>query len=137
MPSGGGGEHLFLRILQTYWDWKFGGADFDWTIINQNDKKCSLHFCDYNQPYLCSYLGLAVFFLTGGLRREGVRDGICDFLFPDLHKIKPNSVADNLTASISRHLKVKYGEEKAKQITTCSSRKGGITEGRDNRELDK
>jgi hypothetical protein len=66
-----------------------------------------------------------------------VRDGICDFLFPDLHKIKSNSVAENLTASISRHLKVKYGEEKAKQITTRSSRKGGMTEGRANRELDK
>jgi hypothetical protein len=134
---GRGGEHLFLQISQTHWDWKFGGADFDWTIIKQNDKKCSLHFCNYNQPYLCSYLGIAVFSLTGGLQHKGVRDGIRDFLFHDLHKIKPNSVADNLTASISRHLKVKYGEEKAKQILTCSSCKGGMTEGRANCELDK
>ena len=46
-------------------------------------------------------------------------------------------MADNLTASISRHLKVKSGEVKAKKITARSSCKGGMTEGRANRELDK
>jgi hypothetical protein len=46
-------------------------------------------------------------------------------------------VATNLSNSITQHLKVKYGKEKAKEITTRSSRKGCMTESRSNCELDR
>lgn len=135
---GRGGEHLFLRFQETYWDELFRAADFDWQIIKQSDKKCSLHFCDYDQPYLCTFFGLGLFFLTGGLRRDpDMGEGVADYVFPQLHELQQNSVSKNLSNSISRHLKVKYGKEKANQITTRSSRKGCMTENRANRDLDK
>ena len=134
---GRGGEHRHIRYSETYWDEYFRAADLDWPIIKQSDTKCSLHFCDFNEPYLCSFFGLGVFFLSGGLRRSGVNDAVVDYFFPDLFNVQPNAVAKNLSNSISQHVKVKYGTEKACEITTRSSRKGSMTEARANRDLDR
>jgi hypothetical protein len=134
---GRGGEHLFLRFDESYWDELFRAFDLDWPIVKQKTTKCSLHFCDYDEPYLCSFFGLGVYFLTGGLRRSGVNSTVADYIFPDLFDIPPNAVATNLSNSITQHLKVKYGMKKAKEITTRSSRKGGMTESRCNRDLDR
>lgn len=134
---GRGGEHLFLRFDEAFWDELFRGLDLEWPIVKQKTTKCSLHFCDYDEPYLCSFFGLGVYFLTGGLRRSGVNSTVADYLFPDLFDINPNAVSTNLSNSITQHLKVKYGMKKAKEITTRSSRKGGMTESRCNRELDR
>ena len=86
---------------------------------------------------MCSFFGLGVFFLLGGLRRSGVNDAVVDYFFPDLFNIQPNAVAKNLSNNISQHVKVKYGTEKAGETTTRSSRKGSMTEARTNRDLDR
>jgi len=134
---GRGGEHLHLRFDESYWDELFRALDLDWPIVKQKATKCSLHFCDYDEPYLCSFFGLGVYFLTGGLWRSGVNSTVADYFFPYLFDIPPNAVSTNLSNSITQHLKVKYGKEKAKEITTRSSRKGCMTESRCNRELDR
>ena len=90
---GRGGEHVFLRFCETWWDDYFNAIDFDWKIIKQNDEKCSLQFMDYDEPYLCTFFGLAVYFLTGGLRREGYDRQVGDFWFPYLHAITKRAVA--------------------------------------------
>ena len=76
---GRGGEHVFLRFCETWWDDYFNAIDFDWKIVKQNDEKFSLQFIDYDEPYLCTFFGLAVYFLTGGLRRKGYGRQVAEF----------------------------------------------------------
>jgi hypothetical protein len=129
---GRGGEHVFLRYCETWWDDYFNAIDVDWKIIKQNDEKCSLQFMDFDEPYLCSFFGLAVYFLTGGLRREGISSLVSDFWFPYLHNITKNAVAKGLTKSMQRILTIKYGQKQSSLITSKSTRKGLMTENRAN-----
>ena len=132
---GRGGEHVFLRFCETWWDDYFNAIDFDWKIIKQNDEKCSLQFMDYDEPYLCTFFGLAVHFLTGGLRREGYGRQVADFWFPHLHAITKNAVAQGLTKSIQNILKIKHDAKESNLITSKSTRKGSMTENRANPHL--
>ena len=132
---GRGGEHLYLRWNEGTYDEHFQAPDFDWPIIKQTDIQCMLLFCDRYLYCLCTFFGFAVFFLHGGLRRDGVSEATKDFVYPSLHKIRKDGVAARLNDNIRRILKPIFDEVVAKQTTTRSIRRGAMTENRVNRDL--
>ena len=79
--------------------------------------------------------GSAVYFLFDGLRHTGVSDAAKGYVFPGLHNIRKDGVAGRLTRNIQSILKPIFGDEVAKQTTSRSTRKGAMTENRDNRDL--
>lgn len=129
---GRGGEHVFLRWDEGTYDPYFQAPDFDWSIIKQNDRQCMLIFCDVALYQLCPFFAFGVYFMFGGLRRDNVSEATKNFVFPYLHKMKKDSVASKMTASIRAHIE---HEERKKAFTSRSMRKGAMTENRMNRDL--
>ena len=132
---GRGGEHLLLRWAEANYDEHFEAPDFDWPIVKQNETQCMLIFCDRQLYQLCTFFGFAVYFLFDGLRRTGVSDAAKGYVFPGLHNIRKDGVAGRLTRNIQSILKPIFGDEVAKQTTSRSTRKGAMTENRDNQDL--
>ena len=127
---GRGGEHIFLRYKEAAFDEYFQALDLDWPILKQTDRKCILIFCDRELYCCCVYFALGVFFLQGGLRREGVDPAISDHVFPHLHSIRTDGVATKLNNAMQKHIASMYDKSVAKQTTTRSIRKGAMTENR-------
>ena len=77
----------------------------DWPLINQTDEQCMLFFCDREDFYLCAYFSLAVYWLHGGLRRDGVDAATSDYVFPELLKKKKKNVAKGNTDALQKYSK--------------------------------
>jgi len=132
--SGRGGEHALVRWDEGTYDPYFRAPDFDWTIIKQLDRQCMFFFCDLLLYMICPYFGLAVYFLFGGLRRNDCEMGVrANFVFPHLHDIKRNGVAERMTKSIRSAID---DVSRKKAYTSRSTRKGQMGESRMNRDLD-
>ena len=82
-------------------------------------------------------LGLGVFMLHSGLCREGGKftGAVGNYMFPELHKVKKESVSDCLLKSIKKYVKSEFDEEQAKLYNSRSLRKGAMTENRADRDL--
>jgi len=129
---GRGAEHAFLCFAETEWCSFHQAVDFDWAIIKQLNHKCMLFFCHCNRYCLCPYFGLAVYFLFGGLRRDGVHERLKDFVFPDLHALSMDSITGRLTNGIRATIP---DETRKRDFTTRSTRKGAMGENRMNQNL--
>ena len=91
---GRGGEHVFLGWDERTFDPYFQASDFDWSIIKQNERQCMLMFCDLSIYQLCPFFAFGVYFMFGGLWRDNVSDATKKIVFPYLHKMKKDSVAN-------------------------------------------
>lgn len=128
-----GGEHAFLRWDEGTYDPWYRAPDFDWTIIKQLERQCMFFFCDLSLYMICPYFGWAVYFLFGGLRRDDKEMGPTkNFVFPHLHSIKRNGVAERMTKAIRSAID---DETRKKAYTSRSTRKGQMGELRMNRDL--
>jgi hypothetical protein len=135
---GRGGEHVFLRWTEAFWDEFFHAPDFDWSVIKTNNVKCTLLFGDRHLYCLCPLFAIGVFMLFGGLRRDkdNHKGTIINYVFPTLHNKKKESVADDgLSRQIKKIVKAQVGGERAKLYSSRSLRKGAMTENRVNRSL--
>eukprot|EP00956_Cyclotella_meneghiniana_P043427 scaffold269853_cov83-Cyclotella_meneghiniana.AAC.1 len=132
---GRGGEHLYLRYPECSYDSFFQAPDFDWTMIKQKNTKCALLFMDRLDYCLCPIWALAVFYLYGGLRRDGIDGATKDYVFPKLHNTRKDKVANQLTESIKRHIRKTFPDDVAKLHGIRSLRKGMMTMNRCNRSL--
>ena len=103
---GRGGEHLFLRWDEAYWDSYFGAPDFDWKILKQLARQCMMFFHDKDLYCLDVFLAFGLYFLYGGLRRNPHEHSPsrANFVFPYLHNTKQDNVACHLTASIHANI---------------------------------
>jgi hypothetical protein len=126
---GRGGEYVFLRWSEAFWDDFYQALDLDWTIIKQKDTKGTLLFGDRHIYCLCPYFAIGAYMLMGGLCHGD------SYVFPALHVMKRESVADGLTKAMKRFVKIVYGKEFSDQFGTWSLRKAGLTEMRCNRNL--
>lgn len=121
-----GGEHRFLRWNEAAWDYFFNAPDFDWRIIKQRERQAMLLFCHRLLYCLCPFFAFALYFLFGGLRRNGDCDPvIADYVFPYLHSIRKDSAARRITTAIQSNIEDKT---RAKAFTSRSTRKGAMTE---------
>ena len=132
-----GGEHCHTRWNEGDYDDYFQAPDFDWILVKQLDRQCMLLFCDLELYCLCPFFGFGVYFLYGGLRREGVSDAKKDFVFPWLHEMHKDNVASHLTTAIRSNIITTLPTQEArdkrkKAFSTRSLRKGTMTEGRMN-----
>ena len=94
---GRGGEHRAIRWDGGNWDWFFQAADIDWKISKQLDRQCMLFFHDVTLYCLDVYLSFAVYFLFRGLHRPPTMPGArWPYVFPSLHNIKKESVAERM-----------------------------------------
>ena len=152
---GRGGKTMFLRYKGSNFDPFFHALDMDWPLIKQTDEQCMLFFNDREDYCLDVYFGLAVYWLHGGLRRDGVDAAISDYVFPELFKKQKKNVAKGNTDALQKYSKrvliekakaenngrvpnsseMQLIDTKAKSITTRSLRKAGMTQNRANREL--
>ncbi len=130
---GRGGEHSFIRWNEGTFDKLYEALDLDWSIIKQTERQCMLLFCDRSLYCLCPYFGLAVYFMFGGARRDGVSEAKKDFMFPSLHKMNKNSVAGHVTRFIQSNIS---DPELKKRYTSRSTRKAAMTENRMHPDLD-
>ena len=119
-----GGEHAFPRYNEGAYDMNFNAPDFDWSIIKQTERQCMLFFCDRLLYCLCPFFAFGVYFLFGGLRRDGCSDATKDFIFPHLHNVKKESVAAGLT----RDMRANMPQGERYRFTSRSTRKGGMTD---------
>ena len=94
------GEIIFPRWNEGTWDDYYRTIDMDWSVIKQNERQCMMVFCDLVLYSLCPFFGWGVYFLFGGLRREGVSDAIRDFIYPHLHNKRRDGVSRRLTETI-------------------------------------
>uniref|UniRef100_A0A7S0TGB4 Uncharacterized protein n=1 Tax=Skeletonema marinoi TaxID=267567 RepID=A0A7S0TGB4_9STRA len=129
-----GGEHALLRWDEGTFDPYYCAPDFDWPIIKQLDRQCMFFFCHLSLYMICPYFGWGVYFLFGGLRRDGATMGATkNFVYPHLHKIKRNGVAERMT----KNIRLAIEEETLKKAyTSRSMRKGQMGAARMNRDLD-
>jgi hypothetical protein len=97
---GRGGEHLYLCWNEASYHPYFMAPDIDWKFLKQSDDQCLLLFCDRHLYCLCPFFALGVYFLFGGLRREGVSNATKDFVFSYLRNMKKDNVAARLTTAI-------------------------------------
>ena len=156
---GRGGEILYLRYKGARFDHFFHAFDMDWPLIKQTDQQCMLYFCDREDYQLCVYFGLAVYWLHGGLRCDGVDEAISSYVFPHLFSKAKKKVAERVTDALQYHIKrvltnnckeeklrdkkipqLSAAEKKdiesvAKRTTSRSLRKADMTENRAKREL--
>lgn len=130
---GRGGEHAFLRWDEGTFDLNFLAPDFDWSIIKQTERQCMLFFCDLLIYVLCPFFALAVYFLFGGLRRDDVKEATKNFVFPYLHDMKRDGVAERMTRNLRSNIE---HEERRKAFTSRSMRKGAMGDHRMIRDLD-
>jgi hypothetical protein len=123
---GRGGEHRALRWDGGNWDWFFNAADIDWRIDKQVGRQCMLFFHDAALYMLDVYMSFALFFLFGGLHRPPtIPLARHPFVFPSLHNVKKESVAERMTNLIRSTISDKT---RKKAFTSRSSRKGTSTE---------
>ena len=132
---GRGGEHLYLRFPECCYDSFFQVPDFEWTMIKQKSTKCALLFMDRKDYCLCPIWGLGAFFMFDGLLRGEFTGATRDYVFPGLHNLRKDKVANALTESIKRHIKKIFPNDVAKLHSVRSLRKGTMTMNRCNRSL--
>ena len=134
---GRGGEHVFLRWTEMRWDDLFQAPDFDWSMSKQSEKKCTLLFCDRFLYCLCPMFTMGLFMLFDGLRRdvEATKGAVKNYVFPLMHKMRKDGVAEALTKAIKKHIGNDFGVEFAKFYSSRSVRKGGMTHNRSDRKL--
>jgi len=99
-----------------------------------------LYFCDRYLYCLCPYFAWCAFFMWGGLDKSGIDPEIKDFVFPNLHSMKRESVAGRLTKVIRNSIDVtRPSKEEAKKRKNCyssrSMRRGSMTKNRANPDL--
>ncbi len=122
---GRGGEHRALRWDQGSWDWFYDSLDMDWQISKQLDQQCMLFFHDSSLFSLDVYLAFAIYFLFDGLFRPSTMpEARKPFVFPYLHQIKKESVAERMTNLIRGNVP----NNRKKAFTSRSMRKGASTE---------
>lgn len=107
------GEIMFPRWNEGTWDGYYRTIDMDWSVIKQNERQCMMVFCDLLLYSLCPFFGLGVYFLFGGLRRDGVSDAIRDFIYPYLHNKRRDGVSRRLTETIRDNIGMSDLEELA------------------------
>ena len=98
-------EHYGMRWDEGTYDPFYLAPDFDWIIYKQLQRQCMFFFCDLTLYMICPFFGLAVYFLFGGLRlrRDDEEMGPSrNFVFPHLHDMKRNGVAERMTKLIPR-----------------------------------
>ena len=83
-----GGEHAYVWYYEGKYDSYFQAPNFDWYIIKKTDHQCMLLFCDRILYFLCTFFAFDVFFIHGGLLRNGISDAITDIIFTHLHNTK-------------------------------------------------
>jgi hypothetical protein len=137
---GRGGEHMPLRWNEGTYDYYFMAPDLDWSLQKTCARQCMLFFCDRLSYALCPFFAFAVYFLYGGLSRAGVSSTIHDFVFPHLHNIRKDGVANRLTRAIREHidtgdLPTETAKKRKLSFTSRSHRKGTMTENRLHRDL--
>jgi hypothetical protein len=87
---GRGGEHVFLRWPEAFWDDFYHASDSDWTIIKHKNTKCTLLFGVGHIYCLCPYFTIGAYMLMGGLCRDKYKEATGDkkykatasFMFP-------------------------------------------------------
>ena len=134
---GRGGEHVFLCWTEMRWDDFFEAPDFDWCMSKQTDQKCTLLFCDRHLYCLCPLFSMGLFMMFDGVRRdvEATKGAVVNYVFPLMHKLRKDSVADGLSKAIKKYIKKDLGELIAAMYSSRSVRKGGMTHNRANRNL--
>lgn len=110
------GEIIFPRWNEGTWDEYYRTIDMDWSVIKQNERQCMMVFCDLTLYCLCPFFGWGVFFLFGGLRREGVSEAIRDFIYPHLHNKRRDGVSRRITETIRDNIDMSDLEELANRF---------------------
>jgi len=122
LPFGRGGEYALLRWDEVTFGPFYCAPDFDWPILKQINRQCMFFFCNLILYMICPYFGWGVYFLFGGLRRDDASMGATrNFVYPHLHKIKRNGVAERMTKTIRSAIK----EETLKKGCTSRSMREG------------
>ena len=137
---GRGGEHMPLRWNEGTYDYFFKAPDLDWSMQKTFSRQCMLFFCDRLSYTLCPFFAFGVYFLYGGLSRVGISNTIKDFVFPHLHNIRRDGVANRLTRAMRDHigtgdLDPETAKKRKISFTSRSHRKGTMTENRMHRDL--
>ena len=86
-----------------------------------------LIFCDLELTYVCPFFGLGIYFMFGGLRRDGFSNVTKPFIYPYLHKLSREYVAKRITKNIRDNI---ASEARKPNFTSRSCRKGVMTENR-------
>ena len=123
-----GGEHLFMRWPDTFWDYYFSAPDFDWRLAKTQDSQCMLFFHDYCLYVLDTFFSFGLFFMFGGLRRNSTMNDACKpYVFPYLHSYRKDYVATRLSKAIRNNLPPDATKDQERANSSKAIRRGGAT----------